>query len=66
MKVELMTDEKGICKEAKINGIDFGKKVTKLIVEIVGGQKPILKYEGIIDELIFEGEDVMISNETGD
>ena len=61
MKVEIKTNEKGYCDYFIINGQNFGKNITKVIIVIEGGYKPRFIIEGTT-ELDFQGENVEVIN----
>lgn len=50
-KLELKVDKGGICKEFKIDGIPFGKNISKLVIIIEPSSKAklIMTYSGELD-----------------
>ena len=50
MNIELENDGKR-CTKFKINGQDFGDGISELEIRIIGGEKPVIKMQGRIENL---------------
>lgn len=60
MKVEIKTNEKGICEYFKINGKEYGTGIYELNIKIEGGTKPEILIKAKSDKFILDSEDAKL------
>lgn len=60
MKVEIKTNEKGICEYFKINGAEFGTNIYELNIKISSEGKPEIIIKAKSDEFILDSEDAKL------
>jgi len=64
MKVEIKTNEKGICEYFKIDGKEYGNDIYELNIKISGGERPEIIIKAKTDEFILDSEDAKLYLET--
>lgn len=60
MKVEIKTNEKGICEYFKIDGKEYGTGIYELNIKISAYEKPEIIIKARSDEFILDSEDTKL------
>ena len=60
MKVEIKTNENGICEYFKINGKKYGEGIYELNIKMSAGEKTEVIIKARTDEFILDSEDTKL------